>query len=207
MKIIIGLGNPGKEYEGTRHNTGYMFVDAMASCREITPVNEVLTFHTNKKFEADLAETEANGEKIILAKPKTFMNLSGNTVSKLLLYYKAKPEDLIVIHDDIDLPLGVLRIRKEGSSGGQKGVQNIIDQIKSENFVRVRIGTSITQEKVDKTETARFVLDRFNKRELPILKKAIAVGMDYIITFLGSEKEIPCHTIEVAGKEERPNKV
>jgi len=206
MKIIVGLGNPGKEYEGTRHNAGFMFVDRLSECEEIAPAGEKLQFNVDKKFEADIATTSAKGEKIILAKPQTYMNLSGNAVSKILSFYKAQPENLIIVSDDIDLPIGTIRIRKEGSSGGQKGLESIISELKTENFIRIRIGISALSSKVDRIETVNYVLGKVDKRELPVLENAILEGINYLLEYLGTEREIPCHTIEIVGKEENPGR-
>jgi len=207
MKIIVGLGNPGEKYEGTRHNAGFMFVDCLAKCEEIKPVNEDIVFNLEKKFESEIATTSAKGEKIILVKPQTYMNLSGKAVSKMLSFYKASPEDLIVINDDIDLPIGTIRIRKEGSGGGQKGLENIISELKTDNFTRIRIGISQSGEKVNQIETVNYVLGKIDKRELPIIQKVISQGINYILEFISTNNEIPCHTIEVVGKEEGPSKV
>jgi PTH1 family peptidyl-tRNA hydrolase len=206
MKIIVGLGNPGKEYEGTRHNAGFMFVDRLAECEEIKSVGEDLKFNLDKKFESEIASTSVNGEKIILAKPQTFMNLSGKAVSKILSFYKAQPEDLIIINDDIDLPIGTIRIRNEGSSGGQKGLENIISALNTDNFTRIRIGISETGEKVDRIETVNYVLGKIGKRELPVLENVILEGINYLLLYLGTNREIICHTIEITGKEETPSK-
>ena len=207
MKIIVGLGNPGKEYEGTRHNAGFKFVDRLAECEEIKPVDQKLEFTLEKKFEALVVSAQLKGEKIILAKPQTFMNLSGKAVSRILSYYKASADDLIVVSDDIDLPVGTLRIRKEGSSGGQKGLENIISEINSNSFTRVRIGISETGEKTPKIETVNYVLGKIGERELPILENVILQGINYLMEYLGAKKEIPSHTIEVVGKEETPDKI
>ena len=104
--------------------------------------------------------------------------------------------------DDIDLPLGMIRIRKEGTSAGHKGLQNIIDSIKSEDFTRIRIGISATGEKENQAETRDFVLERFSKREEPIIKKTISMGVEYLIQYLGTKKVLPCHTLEVVAKEQ-----
>ena len=135
MKVIVALGNPGKEYEGTRHNMGYMVVDKLSEL-----------------FKVDLSRSDFNGiytmfknpfneeEKIILAKPETFMNLSGQFVSQLMSYFKVNTEDLLVIYDDMALKEGVIRLRPDGSSGGQKGIQNIIDLLHSNSIKRIRVG-------------------------------------------------------------------
>lgn len=207
MKIIVGLGNPGEKYEGTRHNAGFMFVDALSECEAVKSVDSKVAFNFDKKFEAEIAIVNYKAEKIILVKPQTFMNLSGRAVSKILSFYKALPEDLIVINDDIDLPIGTIRIRKEGSGGGQKGLENIISELKTDNFTRIRIGISSSGEKVNQIETVNYVLGKIDKRELPIIQKSISQGINYILEFIGTNNEIPCHTIEVVGKEEGPSKV
>ncbi len=207
MKIIVGLGNPGREYEGTRHNTGFMFADAFSKCEAVKSVDSKVTFNLDKKFEAEIATVNYKAEKIILVKPQTFMNLSGRSVSKILSFYKASSEDLIVISDDIDLPIGTIRIRKEGSGGGQKGLENIIAELKTDNFTRIRIGISSSGEKVNQIETVNYVLGKIDKRELPIIQKAISQGINYILEFISTNNDIPCHTIEVVGKEEGPSKV
>lgn len=207
MKIIVGLGNPDKKYQKTRHNTGFMFVDALAECREIAPVGEKLKFQLNKKFEAEIAETTADGEKIILVKPQTYMNYSGKAVSKIIKYYKAELKDLIVVHDDVDLPIGILRVRQGGSSGGQKGLQNILDLVGEDDFFRFRIGISQSGEKKDQIETTRYVLESFSNRELPVIKQVISLGTNYFIEYLIEKKEMPSHTLEVVQKEESPRKI
>lgn len=204
MKIIVGLGNIGNEYEGTRHNAGFMFLDLMASCREIAPADNVILFHTEKKFEADIAETQVNGEKLLLVKPATYMNASGKATAKILDFYKVDFKDLIVVSDDVDLPLGTIRVRKEGSSGGHKGLQNIIDSIKSEDFTRIRIGIASKNEKKSETDTRDFVLEKFSKREQPIIEKTILMGVEHLAKYLSIKNEIPCHTLEVVAKEESP---
>lgn len=196
MKIIVGLGNPGREYDNTRHNVGFSFVDAFAKCKEITPLRG-LSFGFDKKFKADIAKTSANGEKIILVKPITFMNSSGESVANVLKYFKVKTEDLIVIFDDIDLPLGILRIKNRGSSGGHKGVQSIIDEIGSEKFIHFRIGVS-ENEKVGKAQTVDFVLSRFSKREKELVDRVIELGVNYLVEFVGKKQPMPNHTLEIA---------
>lgn len=162
MKIIIGLGNPGKEYENTRHNLGFLFVDKLQ--KELS----LSDFAENKKFDSEIAEGNYAGAKIILAKPQTFMNLSGEAVRKILDFYKLTPDDLIVLHDDIDLPAGKFKIATDSSSAGHNGVQNIIDQLGTQNFKRVRIGIGETS--ADGTPSCRlgvhdFVLGKITSEE------------------------------------------
>ncbi len=144
MILIVGLGNPGKKYEKTRHNVGTRAIDEL----------KVL----------DL-------KNVILVKPKTFMNESGKAVKPLIEKYKIKPEDLIVIHDDIDLPLGKIRIVKNRGSAGHKGVESIIRELKTENFIRFRIGIQPQSGKPKNPEN--FVLQKFNKEEEKIVKEEV----------------------------------
>lgn len=132
MKIIAGLGNPGNEYKSTRHNVGFMFLDALADFWKVTNWKE--------KDEALIAETFYNNEKILLVKPLTFMNESGRAIGPILNFYKLDAEDLIVVHDDIDIPVGTVRIRKKGSAGGHNGIKSVLSHVGDENFTRFRIG-------------------------------------------------------------------
>lgn len=132
MKIIAGLGNPGREYEATKHNVGFMLLDALYDALSPTPWREELDGMT--------AQCYIGGEKVILLKPLTFMNRSGLSVAKALNWYKLAPEDLIVVHDDMDIPAGTIRIRKKGSAGGHNGIKSILSLVGDEHFSRVRIG-------------------------------------------------------------------
>ena len=206
MKIIVGLGNPGKEYINTRHNVGFMFLDALASCKAIVPDTSTLKFLNEKKFEALVAETNAHGQKLILVKPQTFMNASGKTVTKIINFYKAESKDLIVISDDLDLPLGMIRVRKEGTSGGHKGLQNIIDSIGTDKFTRIRLGISIAGEKVGKIETSDYVLGQVGKRQEKVLEKTISEAVNLLAEYITEKKEMPSHSIEVVAKEQSVEK-
>jgi len=142
MKIVIGLGNPGEKYKDTRHNVGFDFVNQLSEHPRFSAVSQKLTFSSSKKFQAEIAETQIAGEKVILIKPQTYMNLSGNTVKVIMNYFHASNEDLLIVSDDLYLRLGMARIRLEGSSGGHKGLESIIDSLGTENFTRLRIGIS-----------------------------------------------------------------
>ena len=166
MKLIIGLGNPGKQYQKTWHNLGFLFLDEFQKQNS----DNFDGFKLNKKFKAKISTGQLCEEKIILAKPQTFMNLSGEAVRLLLKFYKLKPKDLWVVHDDIDLPLGKIKISQNVSAAGHKGVQNIIDNLKSKNFTRFRLG--IKTEKEYKIPTEEFVLQKFSSEE-KILKQSI----------------------------------
>jgi PTH1 family peptidyl-tRNA hydrolase len=171
MLLIVGLGNPGKEYERSRHNVGFMVLDALAK-QEGSP------FSYSNKFESDLTEATITfpGEKkhvrVLLAKPQTFMNKSGVAVAKLVNYYKLRTEDQVfVIHDDLDIEIGMTRIRLNGSSAGQKGVQSIIDHLGTDKFARFRMGIR-PKEGQDKP-AEEFVLGKFRAEEKRLINQEI----------------------------------
>lgn len=168
MKLIIGLGNPGKKYQNTRHNVGFMALDFIVKNWLIK--NDFTEWKEVKRFQAEISEGAVNGEKIILAKPQTFMNDSGLSVQSLLSYYKLSPNDLMVIHDDLDIEFGKYKIQTDRSSAGHNGVQSIIDHLGTQNFTRIRIGIG----RIDKEtqgETVNFVLNKFNLLEKLKLKE------------------------------------
>lgn len=197
MKIIIGLGNPGKEYENTRHNAGYMFVDALINSNDLAPADQNIELKLDKKFKALIAKIKHKGEDIVFVKPETFMNSSGQAVKSVVDYYKAEINDIIVASDDVDLPIGVVRVRDGGGSAGQKGLQNIIDCLGSDRFIRFRIGISGDRENRGTEETAEYVLSQFSKREKPIINNSIKEAIEYLIKYLGSKEAIPSHTLEI----------
>ena len=162
MYLIAGLGNPTRQYEHTRHNVGFDVIDALAEKYHIS-INE-------KKHKALLGKGIINGQKVILAKPQTYMNLSGESLVELVNYYKLDPEsELIVIYDDISLDVGKLRIRAKGSAGGHNGIKNIIAQLGTQEFTRIKIGVG---EKPAKMDLADYVLGRFSKEEQPIIRES-----------------------------------
>lgn len=165
MKLIIGLGNPGKAYENTRHNTG-AFVLAKFLKNNIPPFTRP---KLNKKFKALLAKGEMNDEEIILALPQTFMNESGAAVQALAHYYRLEPQDILVLHDDLDLPLGKIRIKKSGGSAGHRGIESIINLLGNNNFIRFRLG--IAADPINKIPAEKFVLQKFSKDEQKIIAK------------------------------------
>ncbi len=202
MKIIVGLGNPGKKYDGTRHNAGFMLIDALSVCQEISPAGERPVFGIDSKFDAEVATFNYNGEKIVLVKPLTYMNLSGTAVAKILNFYKADISDLIVVLDDMDLTVGQARIRLEGSSAGQKGLQNIIDVLKTDQFARIRLGISRSSENKDEVareiKTIDFVLSKFSAKEQKLLKTAVSETINYILPHLAQNNPLSACTINVA---------
>ncbi|MBN1258134.1 aminoacyl-tRNA hydrolase [Candidatus Peregrinibacteria bacterium] len=134
MKLIVGLGNPGREYAKTRHNAGFMAIDYLVGHFGFGDLK------MSERHKAEISEGELFGERAFFVKPQTYMNLSGQAVKSVMGFYKIKLEDLIVIYDDVDLPSGTLRIRPDGSAGGHKGIKSIIEHLGSQNFIRVRLG-------------------------------------------------------------------
>lgn len=173
MKIIIGLGNPGIEYENTRHNLGFAALDALAKEWNFPGFKE------NKKFLALLSEGTVSGEKIILAKPETFMNASGGAVAKLANFHKCASKDLLIIHDELDLPWGEVRLARNRGSAGHKGVESVITALGTKDFWRIRIGIA----KDVTGEAEKFVLEKIPKNELAlapqIMKKAVEAAQEY----------------------------
>lgn len=165
MQIIAGLGNPGPEYALTKHNVGYMLVNALAQRLGI-PETDWRT-----KFEALVAEARLGTEKIILVKPLTYMNESGRSLGPLLDWYKLEPEQLTVVHDDMDIPVGSIRIRKKGSAGGHNGLKSILAHVGDEHFTRVRIGIG---RPLPGWTVINHVLAPFAEEDVPVVKEAIA---------------------------------
>ena len=154
MKLIVGLGNPGREYENTRHNIGFHYLDLYAKKLGITSYQN--------KFNGDYQKIKLNGEDVILLKPLSYMNLSGEVVSKFANYYKIKPEDILVIHDDLDISVGRIKLKENGSSGGHNGIKNIILHLGCESFKRLKVGIS----KDSNIETKDYVLGKFLKEDI-----------------------------------------
>ena len=164
MFIIVGLGNPSKEYEGTRHNAGFEVIDRISDKYNISV--------DTKKHRALIGKGIIEGQKVILAKPQTFMNLSGESVRSLLDYYKVDEEqELIVIYDDISLDNGQIRIRAKGSAGGHNGIKNIIAHLGGQVFPRVKVGVG---EKTPKYDLADYVLGHFSKEEQVLMDEGYA---------------------------------
>ena len=172
MKLIVGLGNPGAKYEFTRHNAGFLMLDFYAKEKG---------FEINKlKNKALISEQFINGEKVIFAKPQTFMNLSGDSVLLLAEYYGIDNEDIFIIYDDISLPLGKIRIRKKGSAGGHNGIKDLILKLSGDDFCRLKIGVSENGEK----DLIDYVLGAFSKNELADLKKIAKKSVEIIDCYL-----------------------
>ncbi|WP_180272760.1 aminoacyl-tRNA hydrolase [Konateibacter massiliensis] len=163
MYIIAGLGNPTRDYKGTRHNVGFDAIDAIAEKYKIGV--------DSKKHKGIFGTGYIEGYKVVLVKPQTYMNLSGESIREFMDYYKINPEDeLIVLFDDIDLDVGQLRIRKKGSAGGHNGIKSIISHVGTQNFMRIKIGVG---EKPKHMDLADYVLGHFSKEERPVVDEAI----------------------------------
>jgi len=162
MYLIAGLGNPGREYVGTRHNVGFEVVDALCAKFDIKMNKE--------KFRAVLGDGRIAGEKVIVAKPQTYMNLSGESIREIAEWYKIEEENIIIIYDDISLPAGRLRIREKGSAGGHNGIKNIIYQLQTDVFPRIKVGTG-RPENPD-YDVKDYVLGHFSPEEVKILTAA-----------------------------------
>ena len=173
LKLVIGLGNPGKEYDMTRHNAGFMVVDKLA-------LNFRISMDKNK-FETIYGRGKIQGKDVILAKPMAFMNRSGSPVQRLANFYRISCEDLLIIHDDIDLAFGRIKIKEKGGDGGHKGIRSIIDAFGEGNFTRLRIGIGRSEAGAD---VVNHVLGRFNQEEKGFLDKIISTAMDAAVTIL-----------------------
>ena len=169
MKAIIGLGNPGRDYKWTRHNVGYEVIDKLAYDNNIDMNRE--------KFKAVVGEGHIGFEKVIFIEPITYMNLSGESVREFVNFYKLEPEDIIVLCDDINLPVGSIRIRTKGSDGGQKGLRSIIQQLGYDTFTRVRVGVG---EKPPQWDLAKYVLSKFLEEEHDDIIKGITDAGDAV---------------------------
>lgn len=168
MIVVVGLGNPGKKFEKTRHSVGFLAVESLK-----LKVKSFSDWRNSKKFQSEISEGEISGQKVILARPQTFMNNSGKAVKILNTRYRMQDTNLWVIHDDIDLLLGKIKISKGRSSAGHKGVESIIKELKTKNFVRFRVG--IKPEKIENTKQKieNFVLQKFDREEEKTLKEVI----------------------------------
>lgn len=162
IKLIVGLGNPGTRYAHSRHNVGFIVVERFAHA-------QALRF-ARKKFNAEIAEGNIGAARVLIAKPQTFMNLSGAAVGKLYAFYKITPADLLVVYDDLDLPLGKLRLRPKGSAGGHHGMESIIARIGTADFARLRVGIGRPNPNAD----IDHVLGAFNRDERAVMDETFA---------------------------------
>lgn len=178
MYLIAGLGNPTKEYDKTRHNVGFSVIDVLADKYRID-VSE-------KKHKALCGRGAIEGQKVILVKPQTFMNLSGESIREVVDYYKIEAEDIIIIYDDISLEPGQLRIRLKGSAGGHNGIKNIIAHLGSQEFPRIKVGVGAKPPRMD---LADYVLSRFSKEEQPIMEDAFKAAAEAAVMMMTEDAE------------------
>lgn len=174
LHLIVGLGNPGAEYAKTRHNAGFMLADLLANRWRADWNNE-------KKFQSRLAKTERNGKRLVLSEPQTFMNLSGEAVGALVKFYQLPLKQLIVVVDDADLPLGEIRLRPSGSSGGHHGLESIEQHLGSREYARLRIGIG---RKDSRREIAGHVLGKLSGAELALMDKVLGRAVEQVECWL-----------------------
>lgn len=170
MKIIVGLGNPGSKYEGTRHNAGFLALDCLA--------NRLNASFSKEKYGAIIAETRHSGDRLLLMKPMTFMNNSGLAIARAMRYTGAMPEDVLVLVDDVHLPLGRLRLRANGSAGGHNGLKSIIAHLGTQEFPRIRMGVGAVD---DGGQLVRHVLGKFRVAERPEIERMTESAADAAI--------------------------
>lgn len=163
VQLIVGLGNPGSEYEQTRHNAGFWFVDAVAR-------QYFASFKPEKKFHGDVARITVNGQEVWLLKPDTFMNRSGQAIQALASFYKIKLENILVAHDELDLDPGIARLKKEGGHGGHNGLRDTIEKMGGKNFLRLRIGIGHPG---DKNKVSGYVLKKASSDDQIDIERAI----------------------------------
>jgi PTH1 family peptidyl-tRNA hydrolase len=171
--LIAGLGNPGREYAANRHNVGFMLVDRLAA--------RLGASFSRLESKALVCKSEYQGRRMILAKPQTYMNLSGQAVGGLLNYYKVPLENLLVAYDDVDLPLGTLRLRPGGGSAGQKGMKSIIERLGNQDFPRLRIGIDRPPGRMD---AAAYVLQDFNRQQAELLPPVLERGVEAVLVYV-----------------------
>ena len=195
MKLIVGLGNPGKKYEKTRHNSGFMVLDGVAK--------ELNVSIDKEKFNAKIAKTIVNGEQVLLMKPLTFMNESGKAVYEASDYYDIDAEDILIVHDDMDMATGSLKMKKEGKSGGQKGMQSIIDSLGTNKIARIKVGVGHS-EKGNHELVPDWVLSSVPKSEKEIFDKAINNGIQAAIKWINEdiEKVMSKYNIKISKEKE-----
>lgn len=192
MKFIIGLGNPTAQYVGTRHNIGFDAITRLADVHRISV--------TEKKHRALCGKGIIAGQKVILVKPQTYMNLSGESVRELLDFYKADASDVIVLYDDISLEPGNIRVREKGSAGGHNGIKNIIQHLGTEEFARVRIGVG---EKPAEWDLKDYVLGHFSDEEEPLMREALGFAAEAVELFVQDELTVAMNRFNKKKKQEK----
>ncbi len=170
IKLIVGLGNPGQQYEKTRHNAGFLFLDSLAAER-------ACVWSKAADFQGLISECRIVGEKVLLLKPQTFMNRSGQSVGKVARYYKLMPEEILVVHDELDFAVGVVRLKKDGGHAGNNGLRDIIAHLGTNGFYRLRIGVG---RPVAEKVVADYLLSLPSKDDWPLIISAIDHGKSFI---------------------------
>ncbi len=191
MKLLVGLGNPGGKYAGTRHNVGFDLIDYLAQAPGVGAFRG--------QFQSLIAEATEGNEKILLVKPQTFMNLSGQAVRAILDFYKLSNDDLLVICDDYNLPLGKLRVRANGSAGGQNGLKNIEAQLETDAYARLRIGVG----QPGPGEAVDFVLSRFKPGERPAIDDALSLAANGIQLWIRNGLDACMNLVNGSAKPEK----
>ncbi len=178
MKLIVGLGNPGLEYQNTRHNIGFMTIDNYLNhIKDKFNLNNLIW---QTKFKAEYLNVNINNKKVLIVKPTTYMNLSGDSIIEFVNYYKIAIKDILVIHDDLDLPIGTYRIKKDSSSGGHNGIKSIINNLGTNSFARLKVGISSNKN----MDTKDYVLGHFTSEELNNLNTLYPLFNNIIDDFL-----------------------
>jgi peptidyl-tRNA hydrolase, PTH1 family len=190
MKLIVGLGNIGPHYVNTRHNTGFAVVEAYAS-------HNGMEWSDKRAFKAHIAEGNVHGEKIILAQPTTYYNLSGEAVRAIKDFYKIDNQDILVVHDELDLPYGTIRVRHGGSDAGNNGIKSIITHV-GDDFSRIRIG--IANERAATIDAADFVLSRFNSEEVAQWPDIMHHAQDAINRFIDPHQKLEHTSVRVSAE-------
>ncbi|MEB3328936.1 MAG: aminoacyl-tRNA hydrolase [Candidatus Sericytochromatia bacterium] len=168
MKLVVGLGNPGATYADTRHNVGWLVLDRLAEALSAAP------YRTDRRHRAEVTEARIGARRLLLVKPQTYMNLSGESVGALMRFWKLMPRDVLVVYDDLALPLGTVRIRPDGSAGGHNGIKSLLSHLGTASFDRVRVGIGPQPPGV-KSEV--FVLGRWSPAERLLLPEAVSLGL------------------------------
>ena len=179
VELIVGLGNPGKEYQDTRHNAGFWFVDELAR-------QQGASFKPEKKFHAEVARCRVGGEECWLLKPQTFMNLSGQSVQALANFYKIPVESILVVHDELDLDAGTVRLKEGGGHGGHNGLRDIINKMGSNNFLRLRIGIGHPG---DKSRVTGHVLNKVTMDDRIEIERAIDAALKVLPLILSGDRQ------------------
>lgn len=175
MKLIVGLGNPGTSYKFTRHNCGFEVIDLLSQELQI-PLNK-------EKFKGLFGKGKYSGEDVILLKPQTYMNLSGESVGQIINFYKIKKEDIVVIYDDLDMPTGKLRLRVKGGAGGHNGIKSLISHLGTQDFKRIRIGI----DKDNLIPVVDYVLGKFSPIQIPLIEEGFKQAKQAVIEYLKND--------------------